>query len=109
MPVQLRLALLLGLLLPSIAMAEQFMFVCHLVPNAPEFPPIDANYLVDTDKGTVNNVPATIGDTEIYWAQTGPSGTTYKTKINRLTGKALVMTDLPLMSGVCQKMTQRTF
>ena len=109
MPFQL-VSLLLALLLPSTAMAEQFTLVCHLVPTSPMFPPIDSNYLIDTDKGTLNNLPATISDAEIYWEYTAASGTTYKTRINRSNGKTLVTTTSgPLMSGNCEKATQRKF
>jgi len=47
---------------------------------------MDANYLVDLDRNTVNGGPANINDSSIYWEVRNDKGNTYKAAINRVTG-----------------------
>ena len=49
-------------------------------------PAMDANYLVDLDRNTVNGGPANINDSSIYWEVRNDKGNTYKAAINRVTG-----------------------
>ena len=107
------LACLLALL-PSVAMAEQFWLACHWVPAikpfGQEYPPLDENYLIDLDRGTVNNSPAEISEATISFNYTR-SETPYTVVINRVTGRGFISTPKvgPLFSGTCEKATQRKF
>lgn len=94
-------------LLPSAAVAEQFTLACHLVsdpqPKQVQYA-FDTNYVVDTDKGTVNNLPAIIEDDAISFRQTGQDGTQFTTKIKRHAATATVGTEFgPLLSGACKR------
>lgn len=94
-------------LLPSATMAEQFTLACHLV-SAPQQQKVayafDPNYVVDTDKGTVNDLPARIDDDAIFFRQTGEQGTTFTTRIDRHAGTATVTTPFgPMLSGDCKR------
>ncbi len=101
--------LIVGLLLPCIAMAEQFTLVCHLM--SPGVPPIDRNMVVDLDKSLVDDRPAVISDTVITRQITDSDGVTVRMIINRVTG-AIELSDSKqgiFLTGHCVKATQRQF
>lgn len=103
------LILLVGMLLSSIAMAQQFTLVCHFVPKlALNGSAFDANYSVDLDKSTVNGNPAFIrSDTIQYKYQ---DEFIYEIRINRLTWYVDALADnQPVASGHCEKTTPRKF
>ena len=65
--------------------------------------------MIDTDKGTVDNRPATISSDMIYYEYTNKDGTHYTDRINRVTGTAVITTTTTLAIGTCEKATQRKF
>jgi hypothetical protein len=104
--------ILVGILLPSTAMAEQFVLVCHLVPRpGMRTPESDRNFVVDFDKRSVDGLPAAISEIEIIWKSTGDKGSSFTTRINRLTGAIEVWESDAgvLFTGNCVKATQRKF
>src|SRR5437588_4556717 len=89
------LALVVGGLLPCTARAQQFMLVCHLVPEPGLVgSPMDVNFRVDPDMSTVDDHPAKIGDAAIGFEYTNSKGTPYYVKINRVTGSVYIGTNL---------------
>lgn len=99
----------LGILMPSAAMAEQFILACHYVPKlALNGAVFDTNYSVDVDKGTVNGNPATIRSDMIQYKYQDEFN--YEIRINRLTGHVDALADSQLVaSGHCEIATPRKF
>lgn len=103
-------SLILAMLFPVAVLAQQTTLTCTMTLVKKEGGTKgDVTYVVDFDKKTVNEAPATITEDKIETVKKMPWGIA-TTRINRVTGGAEWLNgDATLATGECVKAFQRRF